>query len=203
MSRIAHHQIDKDREKAPQDGSTVPDLIAIHGAVPRRTTVNELVTQDVEPVEQDREDPRRILGFHRMAACMPGPFEFLSPVLIASNTVVMLPEWSEHIAVIQKNADLLAETLPNHVVDPAACIEPHHDFEEDSKVIALSRFIEIARIGCIEADPEEDEANVEVFMFILSPRQPTEGSMDAQGQSCRETIPQIPLLALETGWMKR
>jgi hypothetical protein len=51
LARIVHHQVDKNRHQECENGGTVADLRPVHTAVSGRAAVDQLITQDVQPVE--------------------------------------------------------------------------------------------------------------------------------------------------------
>lgn len=79
---IVHHQIDKDRQQATQQRHPVPHLVAVDIAVPSRAAVHQLISQDVEPIEQDRQYPDGV----ELAQCMidsgPATLELVLPVVV-------------------------------------------------------------------------------------------------------------------------
>ena len=70
--RVVHHQVDEQRQQVTQDRRAIAHLCAIGSAVPRRASMQKLVSQHVEPVEQDRQDDWRVAfrkGGIRRALC--------------------------------------------------------------------------------------------------------------------------------------
>jgi len=123
MLGIVHHQIDKDRQETAKERRSVPHLVAVYIAVPGRAAVHQLVSQDVEPIEQDRQDPHRVVLTQGVIDGYATALEFVFPVLVAWRAVLMLPERMVDIAIVQKEADFLTEPLPNRVVDTVTPIE--------------------------------------------------------------------------------
>ncbi|WP_156441512.1 hypothetical protein [Erythrobacter sp. CCH5-A1] len=94
--------------------------------------MDELVAQDVEPIEQDRQDPDRVVLAQGVVDGKATALELVLPVLVSWHTVLMLPEGVVDIAILQKEADLLAEPLPDGIVDTVTPIELHQCREKRS-----------------------------------------------------------------------
>ena len=54
---VVHHDVDEDWKQAAHYGGAISNLIAVNAAVPGCSAVDQLITQDIEPVEDDRENP--------------------------------------------------------------------------------------------------------------------------------------------------
>ena len=105
FARVVHHDIDEHGHEKGQDRGAISHLIPVDPAVPGRAAVDELVAEDVEPVEleaQDLDGIPRPQGSRESA--LRGPESFL-PVFVPPGSVVVLPERVEHKAVVQKHAD--------------------------------------------------------------------------------------------------
>jgi hypothetical protein len=59
--RIIHHDIHENGHQKAQDGGTVTDLVAIDCAVPGGAPVNELITQHIQPIEQEAQNACAVL----------------------------------------------------------------------------------------------------------------------------------------------
>lgn len=55
------YQIDGDRKRTSLRRWSVPNLVAIHVAVPRCAAMHQLVAQNIEAIEEDRENHDRIV----------------------------------------------------------------------------------------------------------------------------------------------
>ena len=123
--------------------------------------MDELVAKDIEPVEHEAQD---LDGVPRpqgsRESTLRGPESFL-PVFVPVDSVVVLPERAEHIAVVQKYADGSQEVVPYGGVHPLTGIESHHLSEVAGERGPLPgrSVVELLliRIGRVETDPQEDE----------------------------------------------
>ena len=166
FARVVHHDIDEYGHENGQDCGAIAHLIPVDPAVPGRAAVDELVAKDVEPVEheaQDLDGIPRPQGSRESTLRVPEPFP---PVFVPADTVVVLPERVEHIAVVQKHADGSREVVPYGVVHPLTGIQSHYLSEVAGERGPLPgrRVVELLliRIGRVEADPQEDEPSVVV-----------------------------------------
>lgn len=53
---VVHHDVDEDRHQKSKNFCAVPNLRPVHYAVPGRTSVDELISQDVQSVEGEAQD---------------------------------------------------------------------------------------------------------------------------------------------------
>lgn len=53
---IVHHDVDENRQKPSEHSFSIPDLVAVHIAVPGGSAMHELISQDIETIENRRED---------------------------------------------------------------------------------------------------------------------------------------------------
>ena len=199
--RIVHHDIDEHGHEKGQDRGAITYLIPVDPAVPgslrrgragcegRRSLSNtRLRTSTVSPHPQ---------GSHE--STLRGPEPFL-PVFVPADTVVVLPERIEHIAVVQKNPDGSREVVPYGVVHPLTGIESHHLPEVGGERGPLPgrRVVELLfiRIGRIEADPLEDEPPV-VIGYVFGSADSANRGVHAQSHRLRKSVAQFPLLGLQ------
>ena len=69
MFRIVHHQTDEDGYKKGHDPCAVPDLVAINGTVPRGASMNDLIAQDIQPVEENGQHRLSVSTTKRPSYC--------------------------------------------------------------------------------------------------------------------------------------
>lgn len=62
--------------------------------------MHQLISQVVEPIEQDRQEPDRVVLAQGMIDCGPAPFELVLPVLATRRTVLMLPKGEVGVATV-------------------------------------------------------------------------------------------------------
>ena len=55
--RVVHHDVDEHGHEEGEDRGAVAHLIAVDPTVPGRAAMDDLVAQDVEPVEDEAKDP--------------------------------------------------------------------------------------------------------------------------------------------------
>ena len=162
--------------------------------------MNELVAKDVEPVEHEAQDldgiPRPQGSRESMLRC-PEPF---IPVFVPTDSVVVLPERVEHIAVVQKHADGSREVVPYGVVHPLTGVESHYlpEVAGERGPLPGRRVVELLfiRIGRVEADPQEDEPPV-VIGCVFGPSDLANRWVHAQPYCFRKSGAQFPLLGLQ------
>src|SRR5690606_4419055 len=123
VMRIVHHDVDEDRQETVQNGGTVANLVPVHLAFPGGAAVYQLVAQHVEPVEEYREDQRRVAAMERSADHLHAAAETFLPILVTRDTVLVFPERRIDIPVVQEKPDLLREPVPHGVVDPVVAIK--------------------------------------------------------------------------------
>src|SRR3546814_11994839 len=78
--------------------------------------MDQLVAQDVEPVEYEAERSCRIAVLKRLCEGPRRRFEPRLPVLETGYAVVVLPERAEDVAVLHQEPHRSGETLPDRAV---------------------------------------------------------------------------------------
>src|SRR3546814_18571106 len=81
--------------------------------------MDQLVAQDVEPVEYEAERSCRIAVLKRLCEGPRRRFEPRLPVLETGYAVVVLPARAEHVAVLHQEPHRSGDTLPAPAVDTA------------------------------------------------------------------------------------
>src|SRR3546814_2941590 len=85
--------------------------------------MDQLVAQDVEPVEYEAERSCRIAVLKRLCEGPRRRFDPRLPVLETGYAVVVLPERAEHVAVLHQEPHRSGETLPDRAVDTAFLVQ--------------------------------------------------------------------------------
>src|SRR3546814_5923525 len=98
--------------------------------------MDQLVAQDVEPVEYEAERSCRIAVLKRLCEGPRRRFEPRLPVLETGYAVVVLPERAEHVAVLHQEPHRSGETLPDRAVDTAFLVRSE---EHTSELQSLMR----------------------------------------------------------------
>jgi hypothetical protein len=62
---------------------------------------------------------------------------------------------------------------------------------------SIERAIQVSGVGCIEADPEQDEANILIVGFCLRSSKPAQCPVDAKPNRFWMPIPKLSMLRLE------
>ena len=81
--------------------------------------MDQLVAQNIEAVENEAEDARAVSGLERLCERFGGRLEAILPILETVDTIVVLPERIEDIAIFQKHADRSGKPLPDCLVNTA------------------------------------------------------------------------------------
>jgi len=195
---MVHHDVDEDRQQPRQHGRPVAHLRAVDAALPGRPAVHQLVAQHVEPVEHDPQQDRRVEPRHRRGDLALARRQMPLPSLMAGHAVLLVPERREHVFVGQQRADLLREPLPHRFVDAVRRVQ-----QDELLEIALERITlaglggKIARIGGIEADPQQDEAHVGVVRLRHRPAEPADRLVHPEPDCFGKAAAQPALLGLE------
>lgn len=100
--RVAHHDLDEQRNQKPDNLGAVSDLTAVHASSPRRAAVHQLVAQRVEPAEQDIQNGDDIFLRKGARDLRVGPSELVSPPpeVMFVRMMVMMPERSKDVTVL-------------------------------------------------------------------------------------------------------
>ena len=130
LVRVVHHDIDEDGHGEGEDRRAVAHLVPVDMAVPVRAAVDELVTKDVEPVEDEAKDADGVPLLEGPPEATPRRPKPILPVLNPRHPVVVLPEGGEHVLVLEEHPDGPGEVVPDRVEDPLAGIEGHDLLEE-------------------------------------------------------------------------
>ena len=205
LSGVIHHDVDEHRQQAGKNSCAVTDLIAVDAAVPRRSAMNHLVTKDIESVEHRCEDPRSVAIAKGDCDLPLALGKTLLPVGKTLLAVEVAPEGREDIAVVEQQPDLLRETRPDGVVDPMSLIEFDQRIEIglEGAAFAAAIGIDVRGVGGIEADPQQDEADIGVIPFSFGATQPADGPVDTQGHGIREILTKSPLFGFENSEIER
>lgn len=96
--------MDDDRRNLADDRAAIANLVAVDRAVPCCATVDELVTQHVEAVEDDRQHARGVLPAQRT---MRGDLRLLEtavPHVLINQPLLVIPVGLEDIPVIEMSS---------------------------------------------------------------------------------------------------
>lgn len=200
VSWVVHHEVDEDGHEKGKDIRSIAHLFAVYTAVPGRTAMHQLVSQYIEPVEDETQHLRAVAGLKRLGEGAGRGPEPLLPVLETVDPVMMLPEGIEDVAVVEQQPHWPGESLPDGLVDAAIGIERRQPLEEIQKCGPLAQRdrlkLPFVGIGGVEGDPEEDEACVVIVPASLGPADPADGTVDSQAHCFGEACSDGALLVL-------
>ena len=165
----------------------------------------QLISQDIEPLKYQRQ---RFLGiFVGLFQCNPFEFSFLAlesifPIFVSFNSILMFPERLEYKLVVHQQPNGARKIIPDGIANPLLCIQGHHfakvGHERFPFLRQLGLKIPFIGISCIEGDPQENELPV-VIIHSLRAVDPTYGALYTKAQILGKTIPDKPLLFLQSG----
>mgnify|MGYP007060846748 CR=1 FL=1 len=198
-SGVIHHDIDKHRQQTAENSCAVADLVSVDAAVPSCTAMDHLVAKDIEPVKDRCQDAWGVSVAQRRR---DGPLAFgeaVLPIVITRLAIEVVPERREHIAVVEQQSDLLGEARPDGVVDAMPLVEFDQCIEVGFEGTALAAAVsfDVGSICGIEADPQQDEADIDIIGFGFGSAQPADGAMDTQAHRIRKILAKCALLCFE------
>ena len=123
------------------------------------------------------------------------------PVRGLRGSVLKIPERREDISVIQKYADFVRETFPDSVVDAVFCVKGNDlraiGAEEIPLVFGVGT--NFTRVGRVEGDPDQNEAQVDIVACRFSSLQPADCAMNPEPEWRIKSFAQRALFSLERG----
>lgn len=167
--------------------------------------MDQLIAEHVESVKQDRQDRRRVMRRDCSANRVFGAGEAILPVRIPGHAILVRPEGREYIAITKQKSHLVREAAPHQSIDAIVAVEVDERLEEKLKPLSVAADfgINLRGVGGIEGNPQKDEADIGIILFLARPAEPAEGAVHPHCQACGETISDGPLLIFEGGVMKR
>lgn len=93
------------------------------------------------------------------------------PGAFVNLAALVIPEALEHVLVIQQRADAAGKFLPDQRIDALLLVQQAEFFQKGLEGLLLREtlpIVDLAGIGGVEGDPQEDEATVEVKVVRTS-----------------------------------
>lgn len=100
--------------------------------------MHQLIAQNVESVEQDRQYSGCVVLSQRVFHSSPAALKPLLPISVARDAILMLPKGMKDIAIVEEQPDLLTETVPDRIINAVAPIKLHQGGEERLKQTSLA-----------------------------------------------------------------
>ena len=119
--------------------------------------MNQLITQDVQPLEHDGQ---HFLGVHsseRATGRVLMPVETVDPLALENQAVVIIPERLEHKPVADQQANRLWEVLPYDSVQKMGLIGVHEtvkEFQKQSCFGESASIVNFVRVRSVERNPD-------------------------------------------------
>jgi len=163
------HDVDQDGHEHGEHVAAVEDLGAIDLALPSGAAVHELVSQDVEAVEDFGKEQRDALVgkiFERIGFVFFKALEPLGIAAVLGESALAFPEGLEDVAVFDQGFDGAGEFFPEQIVDAAGGVVLDQFFDEGAERFAFAEFfVGVFAVGIagVEGDPEADESQVDVI----------------------------------------
>src|SRR5690606_38122618 len=151
-------------ELAEQIGA-VAHLLAVHGAVPGRPPMNELIAHRIQAVEDFSQEQCGVAAAQGKMRTPLAALETFFPILLRDSAGLPVPETLEHIRRIEQYPDAAGELAPDEVVDTFLFVEitqfgqetPERGLFGEPGVIFY-----FGGVRRVESDPEKDETPVHV-----------------------------------------
>lgn len=124
------HQIDHQRDELPQQGHAVLDLLTVDLAAVGGPAMDELVAEDVQPVDHDARHGHGFAGHYRRGGGALGGLELLLPTAAAVVVPKRAPEGIEQIGVVDQGPDAAREVLEQQGMQALVGIEQKDPLEE-------------------------------------------------------------------------
>ena len=168
------------------------NLRAVHTTVPGRPSVNELIAQNIEPVEDEAQDACTIACLEGLREGAGRGLEAILPILEPVNPIVVLPKGIEDIPVFHEHPNRAGKSLPQRLVDALVFIKSDQSPEIIYKGCAFPwgyrlKFL-LVGIGGVERNPEENEARIVILAAGLCTTYPTDCAMGAQSHGFGKTF---------------
>lgn len=136
--------------------------------------MDQLIAQDIEPVKNDGEDSRRIpLGYSGRNQTLAAGVS-VRPVTLAIQTILVIPERSEYVLVIQQYPDFVRKSFPYSTVDSMIPARPYQRIEIglEHSALAIDFRADFACVGGIQTDPSQYErTSASSASFSIRPNQ--------------------------------
>ena len=145
--------------------------------------MHQLVAQHIQTIEHDGQHHAGLIGHHRLhGACIGGTelrFPTVGSIVIAQG----FPEAIENVLVLDQDPDRSAELAEYRLFQAAISIRLDQHIDEALQIFALHPLeAELFGIGGIQSNPQKDETGIRIVRFLLGTRQPTDGTVQADGR---------------------
>lgn len=97
----------------------VANLIPVDFALPGGSTMNQLVAQNIEAVEENPDKDNCILYRQSFLSHRTALVKFLNPLFLCQPAIMEIPETTRHILIVDEEADLTGVIFPDNIItDP-------------------------------------------------------------------------------------